>query len=80
MYGFPEPERDALTRYFEKVANRNGWKKPINVLVTIKPEEIPMLRHSIEVYTGSKFIEITEENPGEYRVIAEGFYNALGDL
>lgn len=79
LRGLPVNERLVLEKYFIQVANRNGWKKPINALIHIAADEIPMVKRSIETYTGSRNIEITEEAPGEYRVCAEGYYNALGD-
>lgn len=79
LRGLPITERLVLEKYFTRVANQNGWKKPINALIHITADEIPMVKRSIEIYTGSRNIDITEEEPGEYRVCAEGYYNALGD-
>lgn len=79
LRGLPVHERLVLEKYFIQVANKNGWKKPINALIHIKAEEVPLVKRSIETYTGSREIDITEENPGEYRVTAEGYYNALDD-
>lgn len=79
LRGLPIQERLVLEKYFAQVANPNGWKKPINAVIHIAADEIPLVKRSIETYTGSRYIEISEEAPGEYRVCAEGYYNALGD-
>ena len=79
LIGLPVHERLALEKYFQQVVNKNGWKKPINALIHVSADEIPLVKRSIEVFTGSREIEIVEENPGEYRVSAEGYYNSLGD-
>lgn len=79
LIGLPVHERLLLEKYFHMVVNKNGWKKPINALIHVTVDEIPMIKRSIAAFTGSREIEIIEENPGEYRVSAEGYYNALGD-
>lgn len=78
LSGIPLPEQQQLLSYFKRVTNRN-WKKHINACIQITPDEIPLVAKAISMFTGSREIEITEEAPGKYRVMAEGYYNAIGD-
>ena len=79
LSGLSWGEKQLLFKYFQRVANKNGWRKPINASISIAAYEIPILKRSIEMFTGSRHIEITEGEPGEYSVTAEGYYNAIGD-
>lgn len=75
--GIKQPLRDEYFRLFNLVKNLNGWKQPINKCVAITKEEIPRMIVAIELITGSRDVEVTEMEGGMYRVVAEGYYNAM---
>lgn len=74
---FDPVTRKHLVESFLLVANIHSWKKPINALVKCSEQELNSITHAIYVITGSKEIEVTQEDSC-YRIVAEGFYNAVG--
>ncbi len=79
LKGFSPFQQKVFHRYFSMVANRHGWKKPINTTIKLDESEFNILKKAIHLYTGSRDIIIEAIN-GEYRVTAEGFYNVYGDI
>lgn len=77
LSGINQPLRDEYFRLFNLVKNVNGWKQPINRCLPLTKEEIPRMVVAIQLITGSRDVDITEKENGEYRVTAEGYYNAM---
>lgn len=79
MITFATQERiDVLTEKFEKLTEgMENWKMPIDTV--IHTSELNDMRDACEWFTGSKlYVKEQVSNKLEYRVVAEGYYNAIG--
>ena len=79
MITFATQERiDVLTEKFEKLTEgMENWKMPIDTV--IHTSELNDMRDACEWFTGSKlYVKEQVSNKLEYRVMAEGYYNAIG--
>jgi hypothetical protein len=63
---------------FDRVCNKNHWKKPINKLVTVKSkDELDVIKEAVIHFTGG-VADIEQVGPNKYRVTASGYYNCVG--
>ena len=79
MITFATQERiDVLTEKFEKLTEgMENWKMPIDTV--IHTSVLNDMRDACEWFTGSKlYVKEQVSNKLEYRVVAEGYYNAIG--
>jgi len=79
MITFANQERiDVLTEKFDKLTEgMENWKMPIDTV--IHTSELNDMRDACEWFTGSKlYVKEQVSNKLEYRVMAEGYYNAIG--
>ena len=79
MITFATQERiDVLTEKFDKLTEgMENWKMPIDTV--IHTSELNDMRDACEWFTGSKlYVKEQVSNKLEYRVMAEGYYNAIG--
>ena len=79
MITFATQERiDVLTEKFEQLTEgMENWKMPIDTV--IHTSELNDMRDACEWFTGSKlYVKEQVSNKLEYRVVAEGYYNAIG--
>ena len=79
MITFATQERiDVLTEKFEKLTEgMENWKMPIDTV--IHTSELNDMRDACEWFTGSElYVKEQVSNKLEYRVMAEGYYNAIG--
>lgn len=60
---------------FDSVKNSKNWKNPINRLISNDADR-ELIARAIIYFTGSR-PEFIEQN-GKTRVIASGYYNAIG--
>lgn len=75
--------RSELETLFNRVANRENWKLPVNSIVDVKDDrELTGLREAVIFFTGSvpKFEPRSGGSlPGcRYRITAPGYYAAVG--
>jgi len=73
----PEYTDEQLDAAFKRVANSKNWKNRINRIVVADDAERDLIARAVIHYTGSvaDFIEV---GPNKYRVIANGYYAAIG--
>jgi hypothetical protein len=79
MITFATQERiDVLTEKFDKLTEgMENWKMPIDTV--IHTSELNDMRDACEWFTGSElYVKEQVSNKLEYRVMAEGYYNAIG--
>jgi len=70
--------RTELKVMFDKVADKDNWKNPINSSTILRTDdEKELLLNAIEFYTGSK-ATIANILGTTYKVIADGYYSAIG--
>jgi hypothetical protein len=72
-----DAEKQALSDVFDKVANKENWKMPIDATVALTDAEIAILTDAVIFYAGC-VPSVTKLGNGRYRVQAEGYYNAVG--
>ena len=71
----PEYTDNELRTAFDKVKNKNNWKKPINRW--IKESDLFVTEDAVIHYTGS-VVNVVDEKEGKVKIHAEGYYNAIG--
>ncbi len=79
MITFATQERiDVLTEKFEQLTEgMENWKMPIDTV--IHTSELNDMRDACEWFTGSTlYVKEQISNELKYRVMAEGYYNAIG--
>jgi hypothetical protein len=72
-----EVSREELLAAFGKVEPLGNWKLPVNAVVELEEDELPMVNEAVIFFTGSvpKFLS---KGGKTYRVQAVGYYNAIG--
>lgn len=66
-----------LSHAFDFVADRSNWKNPIDVVVVLSDRQVALVREAVVFFTGS-VPTITKREDGAVRVVAAGYYAAVG--
>lgn len=77
MRNYTDEQIEAMDKAFDRVKNPDNWKMPIDTVISLTEDEKKFLEEAIIFYTGSVPVFIPRTN-GIYRVIAEGYYLAVG--
>jgi hypothetical protein len=73
-----EYTRAELTEAFDLVANPENWKYPIDAVVKDDPDLIRAIGRAVPFFTGST-IEVLRAGRGKLkRIVAAGYYSAVG--
>jgi len=75
--------RGELSAAFDRVANKVNWKLPINTVITVTGDDMPVIVEAVKFFAGCipTFTPARGKNePGVYRVRvkAKGYYAAVG--
>jgi len=84
--GWRKFTRGELSAVFNKVADSQNWKNPIDAIVTLSDREQAAVAWAVEFFTGSRAsLETLGTFPAhdggtytKYRVTAAGYYKTIG--
>lgn len=82
MGGLTGITRQRLCDLFNTVADPDNWKNPIDAVIDLDPADEELLKRAVVFFTGS--VATIERDPFgrdngiEARVVADGYYNAIG--
>jgi hypothetical protein len=75
---YPVATQEQLDAAFKRVQNTKNWKNRINRIVTVADDaDRDVIAQAVIHFTGS-VADFVEVGPNKYRVIAAGYYAAIG--
>lgn len=69
--------RNEMKEQFDRVADKQHWKNPIDATVSLTPRERAVLCEAVVFFTGS-VPTVEKVGFGVYRITAAGYFAAVG--
>lgn len=70
--------RGQLAAVFDRVKDAEHWKNPIDALVVLEKDEVPLMEEAIVFFTGSVPSIVEVGIGGAYHVTAAGYFETIG--